>query len=127
MKRSSLEGSIASGQPAVICDTGAIIDYLVSGAPDHQRFRAAIDSARTRFVPGLALAEVDYFLRDERPAMRAFMNDLARGAFTYAPPSTDQLRRAMEIDVRFKDLGLGLVDASIVVLAACRAIRGFYA
>jgi predicted nucleic acid-binding protein len=42
---------------ALICDTGALLDYLVKGAPDHQRFRQAIDRARTRYVPGLVLAE----------------------------------------------------------------------
>jgi predicted nucleic acid-binding protein len=108
---------------ALICDTGALLDYLVKGAPDHQRFRQAIDRARTRYVPGLVLAEVDYFLRDERPAMNAFMDDLARGAFTYAPPAVDQLTRAMEIDRRYADLGLGLVDASVVVLAEDLGIR----
>ena len=76
-----------------------------------------------RYVPGLVLAELDYFLRDERPAMEMFMNDLDRGAFTYAPPPLDQLARAMEIDKRFADLGLGLVDASIVSLAEELGIR----
>ncbi len=108
---------------ALICDTGALLAYLVKGAPDHQRFRHAIDRARTRYVPGLVLAEVDYFLRDERPAMKAFMDDLARGAFTYAAPSLDQLARAMDIDWRYDDLGLGLVDASVVVLAEDLGIR----
>ena len=108
---------------ALVCDTGALLDYLVEDAPDHQRFRRAIDRARTRYVPGLVLAEVDYFLRDERPAMKAFMDDLARGAFTYAAPSVDQLARAMDIDWRYDDLGLGLVDASVVVLAEDLGIR----
>jgi predicted nucleic acid-binding protein len=108
---------------ALICDTGALLDYLVKGAPDHQRFRQAIERARTRYVPGLVLAEVDYFLRDERPAMNAFMDDLARGAFTYAPPAVDRLTRAMEVDRRYGDLGLGLVDASVVVLAEDLGIR----
>ena len=108
---------------ALLCDTGALLDYLVKGAPDHQRFRQAIDRARTRYVPGLVLAEVDYFLRDERPAMNAFIDDLARGAFTYAPPAVDQLTRAMEVDRRYGDLGLGLVDASVVVLAEDLGIR----
>jgi predicted nucleic acid-binding protein len=108
---------------ALICDTGALLDYLVEGAPDHQRFRHAINRARTRYVPGLVLAEIDYFLRDERSAMNAFMDDLARGAFTYAPPAVDQLTRAMEIDRRYSDLGLGLVDASVVVLAEDLAIH----
>ena len=55
--------------------------------------------------------------------MRAFMSDLATGAFTYAAPTADRLKRAMEIDARFGDLGLGLVDASIVVLAEDLGLR----
>ena len=113
----------AGSAAAIICDTGALIDYLVVSAPDHRRFRNAIDQARARYVPGLVLAEVDYFLRDERQAMQAFMEDLARGAFTYAPPTLGQLARAMEVDRRFGDLGLGLVDASVVALAESLSIR----
>jgi len=113
----------AGSAAAIICDTGALIDYLVDSAPDHRRFRDAIDQARARYVPGLVLAEVDYFLRDERQAMQAFMEDLARGAFTYAPPTLGQLARAMEVDRRFGDLGLGLVDASVVALAESLGIR----
>ena len=108
---------------ALICDTGALLDYLVESAPDHRLFRSAIDRARARYVPGLVLAEVDYFLRDERRAMQVFIQDLARGAFTYAPPTLGQLSRAMEIDRRFEDLGLGLVDGSVVSLAEDLGIR----
>jgi predicted nucleic acid-binding protein len=113
----------AGNAAALICDTGALIDYLVETAPDHRRFQDAIDQARTRYVPGLVLAEVDYFLRDERQAMQVFMQDLARGAFTYAPPTIGQLARAMEVDRRFAGLGLGLVDGSIVALAESLGIR----
>jgi predicted nucleic acid-binding protein len=108
---------------ALICDTGALLDYLVENAPDHRSFRNAIDKARTRYIPALVLAEVDYFLRNERQAMRSFMQDVARGAFTYVPPSLDQLSRAMEIDRRYADLGLGLVDGSVVALAEALGIR----
>ena len=113
----------AGSTAALICDTGALLDYLVENAPDHRLFRNAIDQARARYVPGLVLAEVDYFLRDERRAMHVFMQDLARGAFIYAPPTLGQLSRAMEIDRRFADLGLGLVDGSVVALAEDLGIR----
>lgn len=113
----------ARSTPALICDTGALLDYLVESAPDHQLFRDAIDSARTRYVPGLVLAEVDYFLRRERAAMKVFIDDLARGAFTYASPTLDQLLRAMEIDEHYSDLELGLVDSSIVALADVLGVR----
>jgi predicted nucleic acid-binding protein len=102
---------------AIICDTGALLDYLVASAPDHRRFRVAIDGARARYIPGLVLAEVDYFLRDERPSMRALIADMQRGAFLYAPPTEAQLWRAMEIDAAYSTLDLGIVDASIVALA----------
>jgi len=102
---------------ALICDTGALLDYLVAAAPDHRAFRDAIDRSRTRYVPGLVLAEVDYFLRKEREAMRALLRDLSRGAFTYAAPTLPILDRAMDVDRQYADLGLGLVDASIVALA----------
>ena len=61
--------------------------------------------------------------RDERRAMQTFMQDLARGAFTYAPATIDGLSRAMEIDRRYADRGLGLVDGSIVALGEDLGIR----
>jgi uncharacterized protein len=113
----------AGSSAALICDTGALLDYLVEQAPDHRAFRIAIEAARTRYIPGLVLAELDYFLRVERSAMRTFMDDLMTGAFTYAPPAGDALQRAMAVDQRFADLRLGLVDASIVVLAEDLGVR----
>lgn len=116
--------SVSAGSAgAVICDTGALIEYLVASAPDHTKFRTAIHRARTRYVPGLVLAELDYFLRSERSAMQTFISDLASGAFTYAPPTLGQLSRAMEVDRRFADLRLGLVDSSIVALAETLSVR----
>jgi predicted nucleic acid-binding protein len=120
---------------AILCDTGALLDYLVSAAPDHRAFREAIDASRARYIPGLVLAEVDYFLRDERPAMNALMKDIARGAFIYAPPTLDVLIRAMSIDRKYAALRMGLVDASVVALAeelgvyrlATRDVRHFSA
>ncbi len=119
--------------PALICDTGALLSYLDARAPDHRAYVRAIDAARARYVPGLALAEVDYFLREDRAAIRAFIRDVERRAFLYAPPTDGQLARAMQIDAEYKQLGLGLVDASIVALAeelgivriATRDIRHF--
>jgi len=109
--------------PALICDTGALLDYLSHTSPDHTEFRNAIDGARARYIPALVLAEVDYFLRKERKAMSALVRDVQRGAFTYAAPTVSVLVRAMEIDRTYQDLGLGLVDASIVALAEELGVR----
>jgi predicted nucleic acid-binding protein len=51
---------VAGSTAALICDTGALLDYLVENAPDHRLFRSAIDRARTRYVPAPVLAELDY-------------------------------------------------------------------
>jgi predicted nucleic acid-binding protein len=102
---------------ALICDTGALLDYFTRSAPDQKNFKQAIDGARTRYVPALVLAEVDYFLREHRSTLRTFARDLADGAFTFVPVDLASIARAMEIDHRFADLELGLVDASIVALA----------
>ena len=55
--------------------------------------------------------------------MRALMRDLARGAFTCALPALALLERAIDIDRQYADLGLGLVDASVVALAATNGGR----
>ena len=100
---------MAGSTAALICDTGALLDYLVEGASDHRLFRSAIDRARTRYVPALVLAELDYFLRNERRAMESLVRD--------------DLSRAMEVDRRYSDLGLGLVDGSVIALAEGLGIR----
>jgi predicted nucleic acid-binding protein len=87
---------------ALICDTGALLDYLVASASDHRLFRNAIDQARTRYVPALVLAEVDYFLRHERQAMQVFMQDVARGAFTYAPRSLARLSQVKQKSLKYQ-------------------------
>jgi predicted nucleic acid-binding protein len=55
--------------------------------------------------------------------MQLFMQDLARGAFTYAAPTVGQLARAMEVDRRFAALRLGLVDSPVVALAESLDVR----
>jgi predicted nucleic acid-binding protein len=114
---------VIASSAALICDTGALLDYLVVRSSDHRAFRLAIDGARTRYIPGLVLAELDYFLRHERDAMRAVIDALSRGAFTHAPAEVDQLARAMEIDRRYGDLRLGLVDSSVIALAEQLGVR----
>lgn len=67
--------------------------------------------------------------------MSALLRDPSRGAFTYSAPTRAILGRATDIDREFADVGLGLVDASVVALAeelgvyrlATRDVRHFSA
>lgn len=103
--------------PAILCDTGALLDYLAAEAVDHEAFRTAIDGSRARFVPALILAELDHFLSRHRAVMHGFLADIDRGTFTLVGLDEPLLRRAAAIDRRYAALRLGLVDAATVALA----------
>jgi predicted nucleic acid-binding protein len=97
----------------LILDTGGWLFALAGDAG----YAQALREARPAIVPGLVLAEVDWHLRKRRSDMRRLMKDLAAGAYTYEPPTSADLARATQIDNKFSDLGLGLVDATVAALA----------
>lgn len=70
-------------------------------------------------VPGPVLVEVDQLLRARvgARAARLFLEALAAGEHTVAFLSAGLLRRAVEIDARFADLDLGLVDGCVMAIA----------
>jgi predicted nucleic acid-binding protein len=74
---------------------------------------------RGLLVPDVVLVEVDQLLRARvSPATaRAFLDAMAQGEHTVVFPSASLLRRAVEIDSGFADLGLGLVDAAVMAFA----------
>jgi predicted nucleic acid-binding protein len=74
---------------------------------------------RDLIVPAVVIVEVDQLLRSRvgAHAARLFLAALATGEHRVAFSSAALLRRAAEIDARFADLSLGLVDASVMALA----------
>ena len=67
----------------------------------------------------LVLAELDYFCRrDLTPeAWLVFLDDLLAGSYTAVAPSPRDLGRCRELEAEYADLGLGIVDASVIALA----------
>ncbi len=67
----------------------------------------------------VVLAETDYMLRERVGAAsaRALLDAVAGGTHTAAYLSPGLLSRAAELDAQYADLGLGLVDASIMAYA----------
>jgi uncharacterized protein len=65
------------------------------------------------------LVETDHLVRSRLGsfAARALLGAVARGELSAAFLSPGLLRRANEIDARFADLALGLVDASVMAYA----------
>lgn len=70
-------------------------------------------------LPAPVAAEVDYLLgvRFGEAARRAFLSDLAAQRYDVACLEADDYRAVSELDIRYSDLGLGLADCSVMVLA----------
>ena len=73
-------------------------------------------------VPGLVLAEVEYFLRDERNAMRKLVAEIFDPAtrYEYEVPLPTDIAKALELDAKFEGLGLGLVNGTVAAVAERR-------
>jgi predicted nucleic acid-binding protein len=113
--------------PPIIADTGGLLRALArtaDGKPSFPEYEAVLTSASLVIVPGLVLAEVDYFLRENRAAMRKLVAEIFGPGtrYEYEPPVPSDIVRALELDARFKDLGLGLVDGMVASIAERRHI-----
>ncbi len=113
--------------PALVADTGGLLRALArspDGLASWPDYEAALREASAVVVPALVLAEVDYFLRQERAAMRKFVAELFDPAtrYEFEPALPVDIVRALEIDARFAGLGLGLVDGVVAAVAERRRI-----
>lgn len=102
----------------VIADTSGIIAFLDR---DDQYHSLAVNIIKNYqiFIPASVLPEVDYLATKylgERVA-RTFLEDLADGYFAYLSINLEDISKATSIMERYKDLPLGFVDASLIVLA----------
>ena len=113
--------------PPIIADTGGLLRALArtrTGQPSFPEYERILTSAAAVIVPGLVLAEVDYFLRDERKAMRRLLSEIFDPAtrYEYEVPLPTDIARALELDARFEGLGLGLVDGMVAAVAERRRV-----
>lgn len=79
-------------------------------------------------IPAPVAAEVDYLLgvRFGQAARRAFLSDLAAWRYDVACLEAGDYRLVAELDARYSDLGLGLADCSIMVLAERHETRRLF-
>lgn len=110
-----------------MADTGGLLRALArtpDGAASFPEYEAALTSASRVIVPGLVLAEVDYFLRENRTAMRKLVAEVfdAGTRYEYELPLASDLVRALEFDAKFKDLNMGLVDGTVAAIAERRQV-----
>jgi uncharacterized protein len=108
------------GRMALILDTTVLLAGVDSADPDHESCAELISAAdEDLLVPVLAMAELDYWCRKRLrvEVWLAFLDDVLSGAYIAAAPSPNDLRRCRELEERYSDLNLGIVDASIIALA----------
>lgn len=112
----------------LVADTGGLLRALAAradGRPTWADFARELRTASTVVVPALVLAEVDYFLRAERRAMRKLVAQILDPGTRYElePVEPIDLVRAIEIDARFASLRIGLVDGMVAAVAERRGIH----
>lgn len=108
----------------LIADTSGIIAFLDRDDYYHSSVVDVIKKHQI-YIPVTVLPEVDYLATKylgERVA-RTFLEDLADGYFKYLPIDLNDINKTTKIMERYKDLPLGFVDASLIILAERYKIR----
>lgn len=104
----------------IVLDTSGLLAWLDASQRRHEEVRKAMASVAAPFLLSpFVLAELDYLLatRVGADAERALLGEVARGAFQLESFTAADVRQALVLLERYRDLGLGLADASLLVLA----------
>ncbi|MDB9527380.1 PIN domain-containing protein [Oscillatoria sp. CS-180] len=101
-----------------LADTSGIIALLDKSDLHHE---AAVRIAQTErlWVPSTVLPEVDYMVTKYLSVQvaTAFLEDLMQSAFQYVAVELPDIKHAIRVIQKYKDVPLGIVDASIVAIA----------
>jgi uncharacterized protein len=104
----------------LVVDAGVLYAQADRADPHHQASARLLRAERDLLITTeLAVAEADYLILNRLgiDAELAFLEDLSQGTFTVECLSRQELGKARELALRYKDLELGLADVSLVMLA----------
>ena len=104
----------------ILVDSSGLLAAIDSSQREHTTAAHALEAAEPPLLLSpFVLAELDYFLatRIGSRAEVALLEEVAAGAYQLEPFGRDDVAAALAVIERYGDLGLGLADASIVVLA----------
>jgi len=76
-------------------------------------------------LPAPVLGELDYLLREFLgvEAELSFLDDVQSGAYTIEPVTAADIRRCRELIATYRNLDLGLADASVIAVAERLGVR----
>jgi len=104
----------------ILLDTSGLLAAIDVSQTDHASARRDLENADGPLVLSpFVLAELDYLLatRVGVAAELALLDEVAAGAYELAPFGASDVAEARQVVDAYRDLELGLADASIVVLA----------
>ncbi len=105
----------------IVLDTSGLLSALDPAQRHHAPARRALEADPGPFVLSpFVLAETDYLVskRVGVAAALALLGEVADGRYRLEPFSAEDVEAAAEVLDRYRDLHVGLTDASIVVMAA---------
>lgn len=104
----------------IVLDTSGLLAAIDASQHHHSAAAAALkESPGPLLLSPFVLAELDDLIstRVSTTAARAFLDQVATGVYRLEPMGADDVAAACQVIDRYADLGLGLADASLVVLA----------
>lgn len=105
---------------ALVCDTGAVYALYDADDQHHEECKTLIAAERgPRLLPVALLVEIDYLLTSRLGGDAAldFLESVQSGAFTLVDLAAEDLVRCRELIAQYRDLSLGLADATVVATA----------
>jgi predicted nucleic acid-binding protein len=105
---------------ALIVDAGALYAQADADEPQHAAVAHTLREERDSLVTSqIVVAEADYLIlrRLGIEVELKFLDDLAGGTYVVDALTPPELTIARDVVARYRDLELGLADASLVVLA----------
>lgn len=110
----------------IILDTSGLLSAIDASQHRHLEAVRALEAADPPWVLSpFVLAEIDYLLasRVGVDAERALLAEVARGVYRLEAFDEGDVESAERVIGRYRDLEIGLADASVVVLAARYGVR----
>ncbi len=104
----------------IIADTSGLIAFFSESGPTHDAVVAWLQSNDpVMVVSPYVVAEVDYLVATRKgvDAELAVLAELSGGAYELATMGAEDLAVARRVVERYRDLGVGVADASMAVLA----------
>ncbi|MCR4373681.1 MAG: PIN domain-containing protein [Acidobacteria bacterium] len=110
----------------LLLDTSGLLAAVDASQARHADCAAVITGKPGPFLlSSFVLAELDYLLgtRVGAPAQQAMLAEVVRGAYRLESFEAADVEVAQRVIAKYRDLQIGLADASLVVLAARHRVR----